>query len=197
MAQEETTGSVPPPTSENPSAGSPEVTPSLRRAEKWARHRRDGASWGWGVFGGTAREPLLRIHHGSAPIFVRDLGKCLMVLGYVDVVPEVRQAIGRAPAEEREEFRVGLQGELMACPRIGYVFLPTPLHDLAALERIALDQTLQIAENDPASFNRFCDAIQETETALLRVTEFLRQFLRAEAPSVYSSGSPAPTEIYL
>lgn len=176
----------------------PPSTRALRLAEKWARHRRDDVSWGWGVFGEDLREPVVRIMHGSSPIFVRDLGKCLMILGVVDVPAELRERLAGEPEGEREEFLQGLRLELTACPRIGFSLAPSDSPASVVPERIALDQTIQIAENDAASFNRYCDAIQETETILLGVEEFLRQALaRSRERPVYSSSSPPPREIYL
>lgn len=176
----------------------PPSTRSLRLAEKWARHRRDGVSWGWGIFGEDVREPVVRIMHGSSPIYVRDLGKCLMILGVIDVPTELRERLARETEGEREEFLQGLHAELTACPRIGFSFAPSVARATDVPERIALDQTIQIAENEAASFNRFCDAIQETETILLGVEEYLRQALaHAGERPVYSSSSPPPREIYL
>ena len=176
----------------------PAPTPALRLAAKWARHRKDGTGWGWGVFGAGGKEPIVRIHHGSVPIFVRDLGKCLMVLGVIDVPEEVREKLRDASGGEREDFLHGLREELMQCPRLGYAFAPSPLREAGQLTRVAIDQTLQVAEDDAASFNRFCDAIQETETILLGTAEYLRRFLLRSAESaVYSSSSSPPTGLYL
>ena len=176
----------------------PPSTRALRLAEKWARHRRDAVAWGWGIFGEDVREPVVRITHGSSPIYVRDLGKCLMILGVVDLPPELRERLRGGSEGEREEFLQGLRMELTACPRIGFSFAPSDSPASDVPERIALDQTIQIAENEAASFNRFCDAIQETETILLGVEEFLRQALtRSRERPVYSSSSPPPREIYL
>ncbi len=180
------------------SAELPAPTPALRLVEKFAHHRRDAAAWGWGIFGTGAREPIVRIHHGSVPIFVRDLGKCLMVVGVIDVPPEVREKLAKASGAEQEAFLSGLREELMQCPRVGFAFAPGPLRGAETLERIALDQTFQVAENDASSFNRFCDAIQETETILLRAAEYLRRFLvRSAETEVYSTNSSPPTSLYL
>lgn len=176
----------------------PPPTLSLLLAEKWARHRRDPTSRGGAIFAGGGVEPVVQVHHGSVPIFVRDLGKCLMVLGSIDLPEEVRQRVRLLGTEQRGAFLSGLQEILMSCPRIGFGFGPAGETDVREVRRIVLDQTLQVAENDAASFNRFCDAIQETETILLRTAAYLHQFVAAtEAPVRYSSGTPPPSELYL
>ncbi len=143
-------------------------------------------------------EPLLQIHHGSAPIFVRDLGKCLMVLGTFDIPEEVRQRLRAETEADRARFLAGLQDILMSCPRIGFGVGPSEAGDAVQLRRIVLDQTLQVAENDAASFNRFCDALQETETILLRASAFIQQFSPAPGSQPrYSSSTPPPAELYL
>ena len=173
-------------------------TAALLLAQRWARHRHDRTSWGSGDFGGARPEQLLRIHHGTAPIFVRDLGKCIMVLGVIDVPEDVRDWFVAAPPAERGRFLSGLREVLMACPRIGFSSAPSDLGGTECPERVALDQTLQIAENDAASFNRFCDAVQETETVLLMVVEYLRATEeRAYEKAVYSSSLPPPKDLYL
>ena len=171
---------------------------SLRLASKWARHRRDQVSWGQGNFGGARSEPVLRIHHGSVPIFVRDLGKCLVVLGVIDIPGDVRSWLTKRPQPEKAEFLQHLLEVLMSCPRIGFSLASAAGAGDDLPERAALDQTLQVSENDAASFNRFCDAIQETETVLLRVSELVHSTLaRAEVRPVYSSSLPAPRDLYL
>ena len=150
------------------------------------------------MFGPGGPEPVVHIRHGSAPIYVRDLGKCLMVLGVIDVPKEVREHFQRAAPGERLLFHQGLREILMSCPRVGFGLAPAGAGDPSQLQEVVLDQTIQIAENDPASFNRFCDAIQETETILLRAAGFLQRFaaLPSNAPT-YSSGTPPPAELYL
>ncbi len=176
----------------------PVLTPSLHLVEKWAAHRGDRTSRGWGLFGPGRPETVIRIHHGAVPIYVRDLGKCLMVLGILDLPREVRDRLEETSPADRAEFLDALQDELMACPRVGFSIAPSEARGVAGLERVALDQTLQVAENDPASFNRFCDAIQETETILLRVSELLRRFaVRPQEQAGYTSSTQPPTELYL
>ncbi len=176
----------------------PPLTRSLLLIEKWAHHRGDGTSRGGGMFSPGKVEPVVRIHHGSAPIYVRDLGKCLMVLGVYELPSEARARLEDAPAADRGLFLRGLREVLMSCPRVGFGLSPAGTSDPRRLDRIILDQTIQILEDDPDSFNRFCDAIQETETILLRVSEHVHEFASVSAgAATYSSGSPPPTELYL
>ncbi len=176
----------------------PPFTRSLLLAEKWAHHRHDRTSRGGGMFVPGVIEPVLRIHHGSAPIYVRDLGKCLMVLGTFDLPEEMRAKFRGEREGGRARFLAGLQEILMSCPRIGFGVGPVETAEVFELKRIVLDQTIQIAENDAGSFNRFSDAIQETETILLRAAAFVQQFSPApEARPRYSSTSPPPSELYL
>jgi hypothetical protein len=183
---------------DGPQGDVPPPTRMLQLAEKWARHRHDGTSLGAATFGEGPVEPMVQIHHGSVPIFVRDLGKCLMVLGVLDIPPPVSDRLAQMSAEERGQFLSDLEKVLMSCPRIGFAFDPRGSVQAGALRRIVLDQTLQIAENDAASFNRFCDAIQETETLLLRAAAQLTEFLASGRGSPqYSSSSPPPTDLYL
>ncbi len=172
-------------------------TPSLRLAIKWAEHRGDGVSVGAAVYPNGRVEPVVRVHHGPAPIYIRDLGKCLLVMGYLEVPEAVRVKLAAAPSEERSAFLYELREILMSCPRIGFALAPGGVSESGRIERVGLDQTLQVAENDPGSFNRFCDAVQETETVLLRVLERMRAFAaHHEPPSTYSSGTAPPTDIY-
>ena len=185
-----------PPDEEN--ADSVFATASLRLAGKWAKHRRDQVSWGRGNFGGPRPEPVLRIHHGSVPIFVRDLGKCLVVHGIIDLPEELRSWLAQLPEAGRAEFFQRLLEALMSCPRMGFSLVSPSDHDEELPVRAALDQTLQVAEDDAASFNRFCDAIQETETVLLRVSGLFHATLaRAVERPLYSSSLPAPRDLYL
>lgn len=176
----------------------PPLTPMLLLAEKWAHHRHDRTTRGGAIFSEGRVEPVVQVHHGSVPIYVRDLGKCLMVLGSFDLPQELPVRLAEVSVEERGRFLSGLLEIVMSCPRVGYGFGPAGAGDVTELRRIVLDQTIQIAENDAASFNRFCDAIQETETLLLRAGAFLGGFLAtAEGPPRYSSGSKPPSELYL
>lgn len=183
-----------------PAAGfePPRLTYALGLAEKWARHRGDGVTRGSGVFETGRVEPVLRVRHGAWPIYVRDLGKCLMVLGVLDVPDAVRARLRAASPAEQREFVDGLREVLLSCPRVGFGLAPAGASSPAELERVAIDATLQVAENDSASFNRFCDAVQEAETILLRVGDFLQRFVFApSATASYSSSTPPPGEIYL
>ncbi len=143
-------------------------------------------------------EPVIQVHHGVVPIFVRDLGKCLMVMGVLDLPAEVTERLEQLTPAERQRFLLGLEEILTACPRIGFSVDPKGATDVAAIRRVVLDQTLQVAENDAASFNRFSDAIQETETILLRANAFVGGFLPSlEMSPRYSSTGPPPSELYL
>ena len=176
----------------------PPLTRSLELAEKWAHHRRDATSRGAGIFAEGKVEPVVRIYHGSHPIYVRDLGKCLMVLGVLDIPAEVRARLGELSPAERAEFLENLEEQLMQCPRVGFGLAPPGVSDPSRLERGVFDQTLQIAENDAGSFNRFCDAIQETENLLLKALGFLqRSFPSTPVPLRYSSSTPPPRAPYL
>lgn len=176
----------------------PPMSRSLLLIEKWAHHRGDATSRGGGLFVPGKVEPVVRVHHGSTPIYVRDLGKCLMVLGIFEIPKEAREKLAAASEPERWEFLGELREILMSCPRVGFGLDPTGVRDPKELLRIVLDQTIQVAENDAASFNRFCDAIQETETLLLRTAAYVRQFVPvAETAATYSSSSPPPSELYL
>lgn len=175
----------------------PSATPALRLIEKWAAHRGDGSSRTAGVFVDARLELVIRIHHGSAPIFVRDLGKCLMVLGVIDLPGAVRTKLAGATEADRGRFIRELREILTSCPRVGFGLAPRDARDPSELDRLILDQTFQIAENDPGSFNRFCDAIQETETILLRVAELMERYVEQPAASLaYTSSTPPPTELY-
>ncbi len=175
----------------------PPMTRALLLIEKWAHHRGDATSRGGGIFVPGRAEPVVHILHGSAPIYVRDLGKCLMALGVYDIPKEVRGRLAGAPMADRLQFYIGLREILMSCPRVGFGLAPAGALDPRDLERVVLDQTFQIAENDPASFNRFCDAIQETETILLRVADFMHAFVPLTSRTqTYSSGAPPPSELY-
>ncbi len=176
----------------------PPPTHSLRLVEKWAAHRGDGTSRGGGIFESGRIEPIVRIHHGAAPIYVRDRGKCLMVLGVIEIPEEARHGLARAPPDDRMVFLHGLREILMACPRVGFGFGPSGAENPEQIERIVLDSTIQIAENDPGSFNRFCDAIQEIETILLRAMTFLFEAAPSrKGGAVYSSSTPPPASLYL
>ena len=176
----------------------PPLTPALLLIEKWAHHRGDGTLRGAGIFVPGRIEPVLRIVHGSAPIYARDLGKCLMVMGVYELPKEARERLQSADPNEGRAFLVELRQILMSCPRVGFALAPHDVVDPAELRGIVLDQTIQATENEAASFNRFCDAIQETETILLRVEEFLREFVPAErAVPAYSSNTKPPSELYL
>ncbi len=176
----------------------PPMTRPLLLVEKWARHRGDRTSRGAGIFDSGRVEPIVQVHHGSARIFVRDLGKCLMILGVDEIASEARASLARSSEAERGQFLSDLREILMSCPRVGFALAPAQFRDAGEVERILLDQTIQIAENDPASFNRFCDAIQETETLLLRVAAYVERSLPTSArAAAYSSTTPPPTELYL
>ncbi len=176
----------------------PPPTAPLLLAEKWAHHRHDATSRGGAVFGQGDVEPVLQIYHGSAPIVVRDLGKCLMVLGAFEFAPETRARLNEASPGERGMFFSELEEILMSCPRIGYSLGPHGVTDARDVRQVVLDQTLQISENDPSSFNRFSDAIQETETVLLRASGFVKEFSQTVIGEPrYSSRTPAPSELYL
>ena len=176
----------------------PPPTFPLLLVEKWARHRGDPTSRGGAVFASGQIEPVVQIHHGTFPIYVRDLGKCLTVLGVLDFPGPVREKLAAASTADRAQFLFGLQAILTACPRLGFSIGPRGVVDPREFERVVLDQTIQVEENDPAPFNRFCDAIQETETILLQAAGFVQLFVPIHAVGPrYSSGAPPPSELYL
>ena len=176
----------------------PALTPQLQLAEEWARAKGDQVDHGAGIFEPGRVEPVLRVHHGPAPIYVRDMGRCLQVVGTLALPAEFRASLRAMDEAARAGALSDLREALMACPRVGFTLSPRTATDITEIAVVSVDQTLRISASDPSTFNRFADAIQEAETILLRVADLVGLYGSAyHRHRTYSSTTPAPSELYL
>lgn len=178
--------------------GVPVLSPALELAERWAREKGDEVGRATGVFGNGPPEAVLRLHHGPAPIVLRDLGGCLQVMGSLQLPEGFRASLKEMDEDGRQELLSALREELMSCPRVGFMLGPESAAGLTDLDRVVVDSVLRLGADDAQTFNRFADAIQETETVLLRVADLIGTFGTSyHRQRAYSSSTPPPADLYL
>jgi hypothetical protein len=115
----------------------------------------------------------------------------------IDVPPEVTKAIARTPITTRQWIEVNLRYELTSNGRTAFTLRPRTMQDITQLRRITVEQLIRISEDDPASFNRLADAIQEVVTTASRASAVLAPFpTQGNGPSDILEDGAFPSNMY-
>ena len=151
----------------------PNVPDVLLLAEKGARAMGNQTRLVEIAKGGRDRGGLLVVMHGDQPALVREQMECISVFILMDIPDELVVEIAKLPSEYQKRLEVNLRGALLSHGRTAFALWPIRLRSIGELRRISIEQTLRISEEDPSSFNRYADAIQEVVTTTARVSKVL------------------------
>ncbi len=165
-------------------------------AEKWANEtgRKTQRALSGPLPDGT-RIPVLLITHGTIPVLVREQGSCVVVFIQAKVPDDVRKKLANLAPEDKRKLLIILRGELSSNGRAGFSFIPQKFSSVDQLEGLNVEQLLKILENDVGSFNRFCDALQETVTTAMRAMSVFGLLVSTEEPST-TAVRPASSTLY-
>jgi hypothetical protein len=169
---------------------------SLALAEKWAKEmgRKTQRILSDPSSDGT-RVPLLMITHGIVPVCVGEDKTCVNVYIQVKLPTEVRAKLATLAPEDKQRLLITFIGELSSNSRAGFSFIPQNLTSVEQLEIFTVAEVLKISEDDISSFNRFCDALQETVTTASKATRVFGLLMSTQTPST-TAVKPASGALY-
>ena len=122
---------------------------------------------------GNVRSPLLFVAQGNHGVLVRDHNGCIVVFLLVEISAEAKARIASLPPPIQERGLRTLRHQLLSQTRCAFALSPSEPRTILAVDRIAVEQLIRITKDDPGSFNRYADAIQETVNAAVRAFWFL------------------------
>jgi len=141
--------------------------------------------------------PVLVVMHGDKPVLVRSRGECVSIFLLMDIPKDIADRIHRYPGHVQKRVLAALRYELLSHARTAFALRPEPLGSIAELQRIRVEQLVRISEDDPSSFNRYSDAIQEIVTTTARVFSVLAPVLPTGGDAHRADGDKAaPSSMY-
>jgi hypothetical protein len=135
------------------------------------------------------------ITHGAIKILVREQGSCVVVFFQAKVPDAVRKKPGDLTLEDKQRLLIILRGELSSNSRTGFSFIPQNFGSVDQLEAFSVEQLLKVSEDDVSSFNRFCDALQETITTAVKALWLFGLVVSTQEPST-TAVRPASDRLY-
>lgn len=182
------------PTTEPPE--SVKFGPSLTVAEEWIREtgretKRDLSP----PLPDGKRIPLLVISHGLIKVLAREQGSCLIVSVAMPVHDAIRKKLSGLTPEDKQKVMIALRGELSSNSRGWYGYSPADATSLDQMQSFYVEQLLKVSKDDPSSFNRLCDAIQEVVGVAVKGLTILGFFAQPQSPPT-SPVKPASTSLY-
>ena len=115
--------------------------------------------------------PAIGIQHGPAKILVVERDGFLTMVAQIDIPAPMRESLSRFGIQLQEKMLETLKLAFMDVPRVGWTILPPSSTRIDQVERVLITELLRISESDIGSFNRFCDAIQELTTLVVRAIQ--------------------------
>ena len=172
------------------------MPPSLALAEKWATEtgRKTQRILSDPLPDGS-RLPTLMITQGNFKILVGEQGTCVLVFVWVKVPDNVRKKLADLAPEDKQRLLITFRGELLSSSRTGFGFIPQKFDTIDQLEVFTTQQLLKISEDDVSSFNRFCDALQETLTIAVKTMSVFEVLVSTQGPSS-TAVKPASDVLY-
>lgn len=168
----------------------------LTLAEKWANETgRKTERTSRTLPNGTKLPPVLTIIQGDFKIFVTEQGSCVLVFVPIKIADNVRQKLTELTPADRQRVQIAFTGELLSNSRTGYMFVPQKFTSIDQLEGYTVQQVLKIAHNDVGTFNRFCDAIQETVTIAVKAYSVFGVLVSTTSPAA-TAVKPASDKLY-
>lgn len=155
-----------------PDEREPSWSPALELAEEWASamsmptHRGEFEDRG-------SKAPLLFVTRGTHDVYVRGQGACIIVFLVVTFSDEAKARLQRLRRPVQRRAISGLRLHLLAHARNSFSLSPEGVREAEHLNRLVVEQLIRVSRDDPASFNRFADAIQEVVAGTARAMAFL------------------------
>jgi len=156
------------------------VPPPLTLADRWARELGKTTRLMELLDSDGSKGVVLLIVHRDHRIFIQARGECIVVTVLIEIPTEVTAAIARQSAPMKRRIEVNLRTELASNGRTAFTLRPAAMTDIEQLRRITVEQLMKVSEDDPSSFNRLADAIQEVVTTAARASAVLTPFLPTE-----------------
>ena len=141
-------------------------------------------------------EAVLLIAHGSHDLSVRAMGTCIAVALVVEFGPEVHDALAALPTPKQRRALQAVRSHLLQQQRTSFAIEPPGAVATAEVTRVAVEQVLRISRDDPSSFNRFADGLQEVAAAAAGALARLGAFVEEGANDRRGPRDPAPPGMY-
>jgi hypothetical protein len=141
-------------------------------------------------------EPILLVAQGSFDLTIRVQGVCIAVALVVDVSAETRGQFARMAARLQGKALLALRAHLFQQPRTSARIEPAGAETIGAVERLVVEQIIRIATDDPSSFNRLADGLQEVASAAAGAFSKVGAIVGAATEGADRQPGPPPTGMY-
>lgn len=111
----------------------------------------------------------LTIQHGAALLVAVEQNEVLGLLASMEFPKDLRDQVSQLPKKTQEKMLYTIKQVLMETPRIAWQMQPPTLTIMGELDKLQLSEFMRLDEDNPETFNRFADAIQELSTLVVRV----------------------------
>jgi hypothetical protein len=174
----------------------PSWPPQLVLAQRWAvalsRETRSA-----NLVGPDGRaEIVLLVAHGPRDLTVRATGTCITVSLAVEFAKEVRDTFGGLPRSAQLRALRAVRTRLFQQPRTSFSIDPPGAVSIVQVTRVVVEQTFRISEDDPSSFNRFAEGLQEVTAAAVGGFARLGAFMGGGSNDRPGPREPAPAGMY-
>lgn len=176
----------------------PPFAPALELAEKWAIELGKGTVRGQLTSQDGTPQPLLVVDHAGKVVFVRQERECLVVFTLVELQPDALEKVAKLGPDLQRRVFAAFRLQLMLDGRTGYALAPAGVKRMRDVRRVAVEQILKVDRDDPATFNRYADAIQEVVTTTVRAFSVFGHLLADDGKAGGTSGvgRPPPSLMY-
>jgi hypothetical protein len=116
-----------------------------------------------------------------------------------DVPKEVKDRLAKLSPELQQQVLVTFVDRLLRHPRSGYAVQPVGFKGLHQMDRWVVTQVVRVDEEDPGTFQRFADALQEVATVFMGAGMVLAAVMQRPPPGADSGSSataPPPPGMY-
>jgi len=144
------------------------------------------------------RGAVLVVDHLGWKVFIQERSRCILVMVIVDIPRALVEKVSSMPEPIQSRLECNLRIELTSNARTAYTLRPSQAQHLSSLRRMTVEQLIRVSGDDPSSFNRLVDAIQEVVTTATRASSVLTPFLpKDDEESAGLSEDDAPLGMYV
>ncbi len=170
--------------------------PPLALAEGWARELSRPTRRATVAGPESTSEAVILVAHGSRDLTVRAFGTWVAVALIVEFSPEARDVFLALPDSTQVRALRAIRAQLVQQPRTSFAIEPREAVSIAEVTRVVVEQVFRISSEDPSSFNRFADALQEVSAASAGAFFRLGAFIEGASKDRPGPRDPAPPEMY-
>jgi len=176
------------------------LSPTLATAERWAKQLGDKVEVIEGKKPDGTPVSVLKVTRGSLEVVVIDRGNGLVEIDCPqDLAKEAKDRLRALAPELQQATLLTFIDRLLRNPRAGYAFQPLGIKALHDVDRWVFTQVVKVSDDDPGSFQRFADALQEVVTGFMSAAMVIAAVMQRPPPgaaSGSSTASPPPTGMY-